>query len=202
MNTTIIGICGRKRHGKDTVGRILSAQYGFRTTSFADPIKRIAMQLYGLTWDQCFGDGPMKETVDPRWDLSPREILQRLGTEVARSIHPDTWVRHTLDGVRAAADGRGYSWRDEVNHRFETYPGPVPHVRWAITDVRFPNEAALIRAAGGLIWKVVRPNLALPVDEHPSETSVDLVEADAVIVNDGTLDALTARVDVAMSGVR
>ena len=82
------------------------------------------------------------------------------------------------------------------------YPGPVPHVRWAITDVRFPNEAALIRAAGGVVWKVVRPNLALPVDEHPSETSVDLVEADAVLVNDGTLDALTARVDVAMSGVR
>jgi len=202
MNTTIIGICGRKRHGKDTVGRILSAHHGFRTTAFGDQIKHIAMDLYGLTWDQCFGDGPAKEAVDPRWGWSPREILQRLGTEVARSIHPDTWVRYTLDGVRAAADGQGYRWRDEAHHRFELYTGPVPHVRWAITDVRFPNEAALIRAAGGRVWKVVRPNLVLPVDEHPSETSVDLVEADVVLVNDGTVDELTARIDVVMSGGR
>lgn len=119
---TIIGICGRKRHGKDSVGHVLRLNHGYRTTAFADAVKRVAMDVYGLSWDQCYGDGPEKEAVDPRWGLSPRVIMQRIGTEVGRSIHPDTWVRHTLGNVVSATLGRGFVWRDDAARRFAVVP--------------------------------------------------------------------------------
>jgi hypothetical protein len=187
----IIGICGRKRHGKDTVGRILQ-DYGYLTTAFADPVKRVAMDVYGMSWDQCYGDGPEKEAIDPRWGLSPRVIMQRLGTEVGRGIHPETWIKHTLDNVRSAAAGTGFTLRDDDGRRFVRAHGVAS--LWAVTDVRFPNEADAVIAAGGVIVKVVRPALGTPTDEHPSETSVDLVGADVTIINDGTIDDLRSRV--------
>lgn len=187
----IIGICGRKRHGKDTVGRILR-DYGYLTTAFADPVKRVAMDVYGLTWDQCYGDGPEKEAVDPRWGLSPRAIMQQLGTEVGRAIHPDTWIRHTLDNIRSAAAGTGFVFRDDFGRSFVRIH--TTETLWAVTDVRFPNEADAVTVAGGTILKVVRPALGTPTDEHPSETSVDLVHADVTIINDGTIDDLRAKV--------
>ncbi len=198
MTLKLIGICGRKRHGKDSVGRILRNHHNYRLTAFADAVKRVAMDVYGLSWDQCYGDGPEKEADDPRWNLSPRVIMQRIGTEVGRSIHPDTWVRHTLDNVRHAAEGGGFVERDDAWMKFVTVPSPVVHTAWAVTDVRFPNEADAIRAAGGAVVKVVRPSLGTPTDEHPSETSVDLVREDVLIVNDGTLDVLADRVDRAV----
>ncbi len=199
----IIGICGRKRHGKDSVGRILRDHHGFNLTAFADAVKRVAMDVYGLSWEQCYGDGSEKEDVDPRWGLSPRVIMQRIGTEVGRGIHENTWVQHTLENIALAETYPAlvpYRIRDDVARKFKIVeqggPDDLGHARskWAVTDVRFPNEAQAIRAAGGLVIKVVRPSLGVPTDEHPSETSVDLVYADITIVNDGTLDDLALSV--------
>jgi hypothetical protein len=195
----IIGICGRKRHGKDSVGRILRDINGFQLTAFADPVKRVAMDVYGLSWEQCYGDGPEKERIDPNWDLSPRVIMQRIGTEVGRSIHPDTWIKHTLNNIRSAADGAGFVERDDIGRRFNRIPPPVASTLWVVTDVRFPNEADAIRAIGGCVVKVVRPSLGVSTDEHPSETSVDLIEADVNIINDGTLNDLRDQVTEALN---
>lgn len=179
----LIGITGRKRHGKDTVGAFLENNHGFYATHFAKPLKRACRDIFGFTFDQVYGD--QKEIPDPRWDgLTPRAILQRFGTEVGRAIHPETWVRSTLTRVEDDADV-------------------------CITDVRFPNEAQAIRDRGGYILKVTRPSRLAPYQrttawiaqwshlaakcwawwhgEHPSETGVDLIEADYTLINDGNL---------------
>ncbi len=39
MKQTVIGLCGRKRVGKDTIAERLVLDYGFAQTSFAAPIK-------------------------------------------------------------------------------------------------------------------------------------------------------------------
>jgi hypothetical protein len=189
----IIGVCGRKRHGKDSVGKILRDHYGFIPTAFADPVKRVAMDVYGLSWEQCYGDGPEKEAVEPRWGLSPRKIMQLLGTEVGRSIHPDTWVKHTLSNIQCAEEGRGFRWRNDRTREF-VHQWTAPPEGWVITDVRFPNEAEAIWEVGGEVWKVVRPSLGPPEDEHPSETSVDLVIEDRTLTNNGTLEELARAV--------
>lgn len=97
-----------------------------------------------------------------------RAYLQRTGTEAGRKVVRDTlWVDATM--ARAAAVG-----------------APV-----ILTDVRFPNEAAAVRAAGGYLVRVVRPGLPRPDIEHSSETSLDRWDDwDHVAVNDGTVEDL------------
>jgi hypothetical protein len=66
-----------------------------------------------------------------------------------------------------------------------------------LTDVRFANEVAAIKAAGGLIWKVSRPEAALAGDaaRHSSEAGIAYELVDAEIINGSTVAALNNAVD-------
>ena len=65
---------------------------------------------------------------------------------------------------------------------------------WVITDVRFPDEAQAIKDWGGVLWRVDRPGL-VGGDGHASETAMDDYRGwDEVIVNDGTIAELRAKV--------
>jgi hypothetical protein len=170
MSNRLIGITGRKGSGKDTVGAILRTLYGYRTLAYADPLKRACRDIYGLTVEQTDGPLAVKEAVDPRWGLSPREIMQRFGTEVGRSIHTETWTRAAM-------------------LRVEAEPG-----WWAITDVRFDNEAEVIHARGGIVLRVDRPGLGEGVGAGHASEAVEQIPVDFVIVNDGTMLDLAGKV--------
>jgi len=60
-------------------------------------------------------------------------------------------------------------------------------------DVRFPNEADMIRAYGGVIVRVLRPDHDMPpeIKAHQSESMA--FDADIEIVNDGTVEDLHAK---------
>jgi ribosomal protein S11 len=73
----------------------------------------------------------------------------------------------------------------------------------AITDVRFDNEAAAVRAAGGRVFRVVRSGdscLAAETAAHASEAGVSDALVDGVIVNSGSLDDLRDAVVEAILG--
>ena len=195
----IVGVSGRKRHGKDQVATYLE-EYGTLRIAFADELKRVAMDLWDLSFDQVYGSEQDKETVDPRWGLSPRVILQRLGTEVGRNIHPLTWVRKVFTMIDAASRGEEILLPDMRHRRFmPCCPNPTA---WVIPDARFPNEATAIQARGGLVIKVVRPDfLKRSTDMHASEVEVDNVVEDALIVNDGSLADLRSKVQQVAQGV-
>jgi hypothetical protein len=183
---------------------MLQAEAQVTPIAFADPIKKIAMDIYGFTYDQVYGNS--KEIPDPRWDgLTPRHAMQQIGTEVARSIHPDTWIRYCLSTIRSAAKGheplihwepaRGFVPARLLMFEWEGEGVLSDLQKWAVTDVRFPNEADHIRAAGGKVIKVVRPALeGKQGDTHASETSIDEIEPDILLINDGTRDDLLAQV--------
>ena len=99
--TQFIALCGRgtidnefvstARVGKDEVARILREEQSFRSHSFALPLKQASQLLFGLTDDQVWND-KYKEQVIPMWDLTPRQIFQRLGTEGGRLVfREDMW---------------------------------------------------------------------------------------------------------------
>jgi hypothetical protein len=56
-----------------------------------------------------------------------------------------------------------------------------------VTDIRFANEAAMIRDLGGVLVRVERPGVG-PVNEHVSE--VMPFEADHTLLNDGSIEQL------------
>lgn len=176
----IVGLTGRKGHGKDVVGNLLCIGFGFRRLAFADPLKRAAVQLFDLSDGQVNGTLVEKEAVDPRWGLSGREILQRLGTEVGRSIHAEVWTRAALRTIDLA-----------------------PSASWVLTDCRFPNEADAIWSRGGVVVRVVRPGFSTGASEsHDSERMVDAITADFELVNDGPLEAMPAKVHALVDEMR
>lgn len=169
----IIGITGKRGHGKNAVGGLFldhlrARGVRVRMDSFAAPIKTAAKDWFGFTEEQVNGSIEAKETVDRTWGLTPREVMQKLGTEVARSIHQDVWAR--------AAIARHMRSMAKVT---------------ILTDLRFHNEAEWVRKANGVVVYVRRPERLLPkVSEkfaaHASETAIEQIgeRADAVVEND------------------
>jgi hypothetical protein len=178
----LIGIIGKKRSGKDTSGDYLVNSKGFIKYSFANPIKRGAMELFGFTEDQVFGDA--KDIIDPVWGITPRTVLQIMGTEVFQYDIPKY-----IPELQAI--GRGF-WVK----RFEQWYEQNRNLNVVICDVRFQHEVDAILKMGGNVWRVERPNLD-GGDEHASEKEMDLIQGVTnIIQNDGTLDNLYNKVDL------
>jgi len=94
----LIGILGNKRHDKDTIADYLVKNYNFNKMSFIDPLKQCCKILFGFDDDQLYGD--KKEVLDDYWKVTPRKVLQFIGTDLVRnqmnkiipSLNDDLWV--------------------------------------------------------------------------------------------------------------
>ena len=157
--------------GKTTVANLLAEH---RRVSFAAPIKEAVWSLLGELeipgFHFVYDD---KEAIIPGLGVSARHMMQTLGTEWGRAcIHPDFWVMIArAETQRILADG-GCA---------------------VIDDVRFPNEAAMIRDLGGELWRIDRPGVSYS-DSHKSEGGLEDITPDRVIVNDGTITQLREKV--------
>ena len=83
MKYRIIGIIAKKYHGKDTIADFISSKYGYEKISFAGPLKQVCHHIFGLTYEQLYGD--LKETNDNYWKCTPRYLLQTVGTNLFRN---------------------------------------------------------------------------------------------------------------------
>lgn len=177
MTTTplIIALAGPARSGKDTVAQYLIERHGFEAVAFADPLR--AMLAEGFDLDDSHFHAH-KEDPLPWLGLSPRRLLQTLGTEWGRSLHPDIWVLL-------------------MQRRLDDYAGPEDRI--VITDVRFDNEADWVRQRGHL-WHIQRPDplrvgFSDTARAHASEAGVHKLPGDRLIYNDSTLEHLYAQID-------
>lgn len=113
---------------------------------------------FGIVWTQ---------------ELTPRLILQLLGTECGRNIiHPQIWVNSLMSKYVA----RTVNWNpnsDVIVDLGDGDQGSMQYPDWIITDVRFPNEADAILAKGGLVIRVNRNSYEPVGTEHRSETALD-----------------------------
>lgn len=173
----IVGLTGRKGHGKDTAASVF-VEHGFRQLRFADPLKAM-LRAFFTQFDldpeliERKVEGDLKEVPCPLLrDKTPRHAMQTLGTEWGRClIADDLWV--VALQMRATA---------------------LPNV--VVSDVRFPNECEAIHAIGGLVYRV-DAGKRVPVNEfsaHSSETAVDALSVDGVIWNEGSVVDLTGQV--------
>lgn len=181
----ILGLTGNKGAGKDATGKILE-DHGFVRVAFGDPLKDMCNQLWGISLPQLY-DPVLKEVVIPKWGLSPRQIMQRFGTEVVRSVHNDTWVIKLIDQIEAGHVRVPFPSREDPQW-FEL----VAAHKFAVVDVRFHNEARALRAIGGRLLRIERPGYT--GDEHQSETEQSEISVDRVLHNDGSIDSLRIKI--------
>lgn len=158
----IIGLSGRMGSGKDTAAAGVSRWLNFAVVHFADPLKLAAQRMFGFTDAQLY-TGAGKNSLDLRWGVTPRDVLQRLGVGAREIFGEDFWVKRLLMDL-------------------------PPQV--VVADVRFPNEAQAIKDRGGRVIRIER-GPRVPAD-HISETALDDWAFDAVIENDGTVAQLQA----------
>lgn len=141
-----IGLIGKKGSGKNTFADyFISKKKDFKQIAFADPLKNGLIQMYGFSHDQLFGN--KKEEVDEFWGVSPRKVMQFIGTDVFREIDPDFWVKRTIREMKSDVD-------------------------YICSDVRFQNEADCF----DIIVKIARKeeNVDLHISEN-SDLPCDIV---------------------------
>jgi len=177
----VIGITGRKSNGKDTVGNFLVDNYGYKRLAFADALKSACKEIFGFNDEQLYGN--LKETDDEQWKVSPRLVLQYVGTDLFREqisnimphIEKNIWVN--VVKVKILKE-----WKNNPNQKF------------VITDVRFPNEIDLINELSGLTIRVRRDSCNNTVDSHQSEILIERLPVLYEILNNSTLEELYEKV--------
>jgi hypothetical protein len=162
--------------GKTTLAEYLTSDHGFMRLSLAGTLKRMVrtfLKASGLTDDQAdtlITDPVLKETpLSLLNGKSPRFAMQTLGTDWGRELFgDDLWVNSTMGRVRRhMSEGKSV----------------------VIDDLRFPNEADAIKAAGGYVVRVVRPGATI-TNAHASEGGLDSYKVDAQVVNDSSRELL------------
>lgn len=153
-NIKLVGFVGSAGCGKDTLGDML-VEEGWNKIAFADSLKEMCIEFLGLSHDDVYTqEGKMKH--NDFWGMTNREILQKVGTDAFRNgFHKDTWVKiMELKLKKALSENK----------------------KIVVTDIRFDNEAALIEKLGGVVFKIVRPNLVSNLSsseqQHVSEQGI------------------------------
>ena len=170
----IIGLSGKMKSGKDTVADILVRDYGFTKLNFADPLKKCVAEIFG--WDiSDMYDQKFKATIDPFWEISPRQALQSFGTDICRDVLPRK-IKEMF--------GTTVSWYNNIwVRRLERELLKNPDKDYVICDVRFTNEANFIESFGAMPHSSIF-SLMIRIDasykgysiskqEHISETALD-----------------------------
>jgi hypothetical protein len=173
----IIGLTGYAQSGKDTVAKILIEKYQYERVAFADAIREL---LYDMNPN--YHDTLLQQSVNRigwdelKKDPTIRRMLQNLGVGARKILGDDVWVIAAL-----------HKMSDTTKN-------------YVITDVRFENEAVMIKQLDGELWRVKRPGVEA-VNDHISEHELDGYKVDRILHNGGTLEELELLVQKRMDSL-
>jgi hypothetical protein len=174
-NLRIIGFGYQIGSGKDTAADVLCNEFGYVKMRFADALKEAVSVVFGWPREK-LDDRKFKAKEDAFWGVTPRTILQRVGTEAMRQqIRDDVWIK-------------------ALELRIKNFIRMGRVLPWIVVpDVRFVNEAEAVKSWGGIVVRIQRPDnpFVHPDDaaiKHASETELDDYRCwDHTLINDGTL---------------
>lgn len=164
----LIGLTGPAGSGKSTCARLMCERGGFIEIAFADPVK----DMLGVICSPRMLNGDKSETIE--WiGKSGRYLMQTLGTEWGRGlVSLDLWVKIAEARIDTILNSEGYG------------------ANVVISDVRFENEADMIRRRGGVILHLKRQGIGL--SGHASEDGIAFDPADIEFDNSGDSDVVAA----------
>ncbi len=132
----LIGFSGKKGSGKSYFAEYLVNNKLFIKLSFASPLKEITKILFNLS-DEDVKDPIKKELINPKFNASPRELMQWLGTDIMR------------EEFNKKFNYSGSIWIDSIKDKVKTLLDNNKDV--VIDDVRFQNEVDMIHSLGGIV---------------------------------------------------
>ncbi|MCF3174782.1 hypothetical protein IPZ61_15800 [Streptomyces sioyaensis] len=171
MSYRNVAFVGKARSGKDTAGKRLVTNWNFTRLAFADPLKRMALQVnpyiptgYGVTvrLESLIADVGWGYAKDRYPEV--RRVLQHMGQTV-REQDEDFWLNVLMKKVQTAD-----AWN-------------IPVV---VTDCRYLNEALTLKAHGFILVRIMRPDL-VSTDSHDSENALNDFQADETLINGGSV---------------
>ena len=135
MIPNIIGLLGRSRVGKDTVASYISTIHPeFKIVRLSMPLKKAACELYGYTMEQI--ESHEKESMDSRWNKTPRESIQSLTDYMMGYMGQDFFTK-------------------KLYHAYDTKQ-TSPYI--IIPDIRYEHDIQEIKKRKGLVIKIERPH--------------------------------------------
>lgn len=159
----IIGVAGRKGVGKDSFCSELGPM-GYGEVRFADALKNLLNRYMGE--QLAYIDRGTYSRPVPGTSMDVRMWLESVGTVLCKEIDPMFWVRCAVGTIRTTF-----------------YDKPA-----FVADVRKPIEAKAIQAMGGVVVRVLRPEIDRAEDKMPSTADIDQIDHDYILVNNKSLE--------------
>lgn len=205
----LVGVAGRARAGKDTIGQIMLQLYGFAPFSFSDELYREVSDAYGvdvswlkddqvkdrewaaLSLDLCSDNG-FVEVATKKLDAEMRQSVGQVYLLPGKTELSPRWVLQTWGTEYRRAQDPDY-WVNRADERLmQIYSAGAPGA--VNVSVRFGNEYDWIRSCGGTLIRVERKATECAEPEHASEHELDGRPFDVTLYNDESLENLRAAV--------
>ena len=173
MKPLLIAFHGLPGTGKDTAANRLIEASGWSKVSFAAPLKRGLSEMLGIPMEDI--ENPIiKNEPNYKFGKSIRYMLQLLGTEWGRDMIDDSiWL--TLA-------------KESIERQFQRGINVVN------TDLRFSNEAKMIKDMGGYIIHIIRNqnangemSMKTGAQAHASDAGIPIELIDYTIYNDHSI---------------
>ena len=200
MSVILVAVSGKAGHGKDSLcdmmqENIVGSPTRIETVKYADPLKDFAVNLFNLSRHQVDDQNGKIEPIEELGGITPREILQKIGTDIARNIYEDIWVYKYNNTIAGLAH---FVLSSTVKKNLIIFT----------PDMRFKNEydnydmykekynIDVIRI------RVDSPNFNIKQNNHPSETALDDIHTWDFIFSADSLDELRDRSIIACQRIK
>lgn len=180
----LIGIVGKAGAGKTTLAGIATkidsqGRFLFEEYCMSTPLKRIA-EIIGFNYQELYGSQADKLKINLELGVCSREFMQIFGSEIMCKDLPGRIKMNTPGGI----------WCTLARNHIKKTRGNI-----IISDIRFQNEADLVKECGGILIHItrniiVKNQLQAVYDKkeklHISEVEQDSIKCDYEIDNSVT----------------
>lgn len=202
MGKKIVGICGKKQTGKNSVAKFIAdamSHRGVKEISLAHPLKYFVIELLDINprhvwgsdadknyplaaWGKIFENDILDKYGKDQYDLlSGREALQVVGTDVMRqdnilSLKSPFREKTEMFLMNKFGNKCGFDsiWIDLCIKDIQESEDDI----FIIPDVRFHNEVSALKNAGAKMIRLYRDTKVKDSIPHPSELEMDEMDDD------------------------
>lgn len=177
----IIAFSGLKSSGKSTAAKFVESylkDYVVHKLSFAAPLKKLITDIFCLHNKECY-DPDLKDVILDHWNVSPRELMQKIGTDLFRKQLSTVCSDLTMPAETIWASNV-YCKIKEIE--FENRRNNTTNSVIIIDDCRFNDEYNAIKELGGIVIKIkahsipITPIMRNSIDDPSSKHGRNIIK--------------------------